>query len=83
MSPAFCRRAARSRSLGAGVGAVVRQHSFYDVEFFENDDAELVSASWQCQCGTAGIDLDNVGEAGAAARAHWRESIRAAHDATD
>jgi hypothetical protein len=64
----------------AGIGAVVRRHRYHDAEFFENDDGELVSASWECRCGAGEVDFDDVGEALAAARTHWRDSLKAALD---
>jgi hypothetical protein len=69
---------ARLWSVGAG-GELQKHHHGADVHDL-NDDG--VVAEWSCSCGAGGSDFDNIGEASAAARDHWRDSLRAAIEAT-
>lgn len=60
-----------------GRGLVARRHDYCNVGHEEDNERGWVADHWECQCGVGGLDFDNVGEAAAAARAHWREALRA------
>lgn len=62
----------------AGRGRVLREHDYVNVQHQEDKDRGWVADSWGCRCGASELDFDNVGEAAAAARSHWREALRAA-----
>lgn len=47
------------------------------------DDVGWVADAWSCRCGASEFDFDNIGEAQAAARAHWRRELRKALEATE
>jgi hypothetical protein len=67
-----------ARSWSVGAGGKLAEHQ-YDADVHELDDGGVV-AQWACKCGASGIDFDNIGEALAAARDHWRAALRAAID---
>jgi hypothetical protein len=59
----------------AGLGGELLSHSHEDVTVNDEDASDVVAA-WDCPCGVGELDFDNIGEARAAARAHWRTALR-------
>jgi hypothetical protein len=59
----------------AGLGGELLSHSYEDVTVNDEDASDVVAA-WDCPCGVGELDFDNIGEARAAARAHWRTALR-------
>lgn len=62
----------------AGRGAVLLAHDYDNVDTRDDDEGGWVADAWSCDCGAGEFDFDNIGEARAAARAHWRTAVRAA-----
>jgi hypothetical protein len=63
-----------------GAGDQLRSHTYEKANVYDLDDGGVV-ADWECACGARGTDLANIGEAHAAARAHWRAALRKAIEA--